>query len=246
VFSAALLGAQTPQVKRGGDVFRATCAVAYCHGPEGSAGRAPRLAGHTFSAAELFDLIVDGKPGTGMPGFARQLKTEEIEAVTQYVMSLSGPSGGASEPVSSSAIKMPAAAEKGRGLFFDSVRMGGCGKCHELADRGSAVGPDLRASPTEAFQNLRTASHNRVLNVKPAGEDSYPAILVEQTPERIRVFDLSSALPVLRTFAPAQVRLTVGSTWSHASAVENYSDAELEAISIYLKWLTQIPRQSKK
>src|SRR5579883_1158968 len=162
-FSAVLPGAQSPQVTRGADLFRVTCAVVYCHGAEGAAARAPRLAGRNFQAGELFDLIVDGKAGTGMPGFGAQLSTDEIEAVTQYVLSLSGTSAGASAPVGPITSKIPAAAEKGRGLFFDAVRMGGCGKCHELEDRGSAVGPDLHASAPELFQNLRTASHSRVV-----------------------------------------------------------------------------------
>jgi mono/diheme cytochrome c family protein len=215
--------------------------VAYCHGPEGAAGRAPGLAGRAFNAGELFDLIVDGKPGTGMPGFGRQLKTDDIEAVAQYVMSLPAAAGAPSAPVRTVMSKMPSPAEKGRSLFFDATRMGGCGKCHELEDRGSAVGPDLRSSATESFKNLRAAWHNRAVTAKPSGESSFPAIVAEQTPEQIRILDLSSALPVLRTFAPARVQVSTGSTWSHTSAVGNYTDAELEAISIYLTWVMQTP-----
>jgi hypothetical protein len=134
---------------------------------------------------------------------------------------------------------MPSAAEKGRGLFFDAVRMGGCGKCHELEDRGSAVGPDLRKSTAESFQELRAVSHRRAVTAEPVGEGAFPALVLEQTQERIRIFDLSAALPVLRTFAPAQVRVSNRNTWSHAAAVENYSDTELVAISAYLVWVIQ-------
>ena len=86
----ALLHAQSPLVKRGAEIFRTTCGVVYCHGAEGTAGRAPQLAGRAFAPGDLFDLILSGRPGTSMPGFSQQLKSEDIEAVTQYVLSLAG------------------------------------------------------------------------------------------------------------------------------------------------------------
>lgn len=237
----ALLHAQSPLVKRGAEIFRTTCGVAYCHGAEGTAGRAPQLAGRAFNSHELFDVIRGGRRGTGMPGFSQQLKSEDIEAVTQYVLSLSGPAGvGAASPKPSGR-ELPPLAEKGRALFFDAVRMGGCGTCHEVDDRGAPVGPDLGALAPVQFHNLRVASRTRVVTATPVDEAPFPAIVAEQTPERIRVCDLNSLLPVLRTFQPAQVRITPGSAWSHATAVQNYSETDLEAISGYLTWLVRTP-----
>ena len=235
----ALLCAQSPLVKRGAEIFRTTCGVTYCHGAEGTAGRAPRLAGRAFNPTDLFGVILGGKPGTGMPGFERQLKSEDIEAVTQYVVSLSGPAGVGAAPAKPTVPEPPPAAKKGRALFFDAVRMGGCGKCHELEDRGSPVAPDLSGLDPERLRNLRAASHTRVVTASPAGEDPFPALVTEQTAERVCVFDLGSPLPVLRTFQPAQVRITPGSAWSHTAAVQNYSETELEAISGYLAWLAR-------
>src|SRR6516162_7077823 len=83
--ASALLHAQSGLVKRGAEIFSATCAGAYCHGVEASGGRAPQLAGRT-----LFGVILNGRAAAGMPGFSQQLKSEDIEAVTQYVLSLSG------------------------------------------------------------------------------------------------------------------------------------------------------------
>jgi hypothetical protein len=60
--------------------------------------------------------------------------------------------------------------------------------------------------------------------------------VAEKAADRIRVYDLSSRLPVLRTFAPAEVVLTPGSSWTHTAAASLYTDAELEAISRYLRW----------
>ena len=86
--AVSLLQAQSPVVTQGADIYKVTCGVAYCHGSGGSAGRAPQLAGRGFDAQFVFNTVVNGKAGTAMPGFARQLKSEEIEAVTQYILSL--------------------------------------------------------------------------------------------------------------------------------------------------------------
>ena len=61
-------------------------------------------------------------------------------------------------------------------------------------------------------------------------------VVAEKAADRIRVYDLSSRLPVLRTFAPAEVVLTPGASWTHGAAASLYTDAELEAISRYLHW----------
>jgi mono/diheme cytochrome c family protein len=176
-----------------------------------------------------------------MPGFSEQLKSEDIEAITQYVLSLSGPAGvGAASP-KPAGTELPPAVQKGRDLFFDAVRLGGCGKCHELDDRGSPVGPDLRALAPAQFRNLRDASRTRVVTVGVVDEEPFPAVVMEQAPERTRVYDLTSPLPVLRTLQPAQVRITPGSAWTHATAVQDYSETDLEAISGYLTWLVRTP-----
>jgi len=121
--AAALLHAQSPLVKRGSEIFSATCAGAYCHGAEGSAGRAPQLAGRAFVAGNLFSVILSGRPAAGMPGFSQQLKSEDIEAVTQYVLSLSGPAGGGSASPKSTSADLPPAAARGWALFFDAGRL---------------------------------------------------------------------------------------------------------------------------
>jgi len=237
LLSATLLRAESPQVKRGAEIFRTTCSVAYCHGANGTAGRAPQLTGRAFKAGDVFALVMYGRAGTSMPGFAKQLKSEDVEAVAQYVVSLSGPAPA--EAAKPGAREIPASVREGKALFFDAVRMGGCGKCHELEERGSAVGTDLSTLAPERFRNLRAIPATRIVTAKPADEEPFPGLIVEQSADNVRVHDLSSSLPVLRTFQPAQVHITPGGAWSHADAVQNYSDAELEAISGYLVWLVQ-------
>jgi mono/diheme cytochrome c family protein len=239
--AASLLQAQNAVVTRGAEIYKVTCGVAYCHGSGGTAGRAPQLAGRAFAAQFVFSTVLNGKAGTAMPAFSQQLKSEEIEAVTQYILSLPAPAGPAAVAPKTAAVVLPAAAQKGRQLFFDATRMSGCGRCHEVEDRGTAVGPELKSLTAAQLRELRAGSKTRVATVTAAGEAPFPGIVVDQTAQTVRVFDIGAAIPVLRTFAAAQVQISPGSAWSHADAVRIYSDAEVEAIRGYLEWMAAHP-----
>jgi hypothetical protein len=112
--------------------------------------------------------------------------------------------------------------------------MGGCGRCHELEEHGSPVASDLKIA---ALTDLRSINVRHVLTAQPVGESAFPALVVERSEKRVRVFDLSSPLPVLRTFAPDAIKLTDGSTWEHRDAAGSYTDADLREIAKYLAWV---------
>jgi len=86
-----------------------------------------------------------------------------------------------------------------------------------------------------AHSDLRSIEVHHVITAQPAGESAFPALVAEKSEKRIRVFDLSSPLPVLRTFAPDAVQLTEGTTWNHRDAVRDYRDSELQDIDKYLQ-----------
>lgn len=230
-----LVHAADDQVTRGATVYRTTCAVSYCHGPDGKAGRAPALAGRRFDLESVARIAAGGIPNTGMPSFAAQLKAEEIGAVAAYIVSLnaSGPPDAAKPAV---AAAIPPAAQQGRALFFDAARTGACGSCHEVGGRGIPVSVALQDLKSAHLGDLRDIPTPNVMAARPAGEDAFPAVVVEKTPARVRVYDLSSRLPVLRTLAPANVTLTPNASWRHTAASSLYTDAELEAILGYLRW----------
>jgi mono/diheme cytochrome c family protein len=236
LLAAGALDAQEAAIERGSKLYGAHCAVPYCHGPEGGAGRAPKLAGHSYSINAMFKVISWGIPGTGMPEFTTRLKTEEIADLVAYVMSLRGASV-APAPVAPARALTPEA-KAGRALFFDASRMGACGTCHELDGWGEPAGPDLTSSSRERLANLRRVPQSRVRTAQPAGgESGFPALLVENTATRIRVYDLTGPLPVLRTFAPGRVALSPNNSWQHEQATRIYTDRELEIIGRYLRWL---------
>jgi hypothetical protein len=62
---------------------------------------------------------------------------------------------------------------------------------------------------------------------------------VEKTASRLRVYDLSSRLPVLRTFASEEVLMSAGASWRHSEAASLYTDAELDAVVRFLRWAAE-------
>ena len=170
-----------------------------------------------------------------MPSFAGRLKPEDMQAVAAYVVSLNAT--GAAAGSKPAAVTMPPAVQQGRALFFDAARTGACGSCHEVGGRGIRVSIALQDLTAARLEDLRAVATPGVVTARPTGEDPFPAVVVEKTAARIRVYDLSSRLPVLRSFSPEGVALTPGSSWSHSSAAGLYTVPELDAISRYLHWV---------
>jgi mono/diheme cytochrome c family protein len=223
--------AQDGATDRGARLYRAQCAIPYCHGPDGTVGRAPRLAGHHFNVNQMFKIITWGIPGTGMPEFTTRLKSPEIADLVAYVMTLSGaPATPTTAPVLPPHPLTPEAKE-GRALFFDAARIAPCGSCHELDGWGVPVGPDLAAHITD----LRAIATTHVVTAHPTGGIAFPAVLVERTESRVRLYDLTGPLPVLRTFPTARIAIEPGTTWRHDQATSRYTTRDLEIIASYLR-----------
>jgi mono/diheme cytochrome c family protein len=235
---AAACYAEDGSVERGSRLYRTHCAIPYCHGPDGGAGRAPRLAGHHLNVNTMFKVITWGIPSTGMPEFTTRLKTSEIADLVAYVMTLgSAPVAPDRAPVIAERALTPQAKE-GRALFFDAARTGYCGTCHELDGKGVPIALDLAALPPGMFTNLRVVATRGVVTARPTGEPPFPALLVERNESKVRVYDLTAALPVLRTFAAARIVIEPSSSWSHEQATRVYTDGELEVVAGYLRWRT--------
>jgi mono/diheme cytochrome c family protein len=226
--------AQDGAVRRGKILYRVNCATPYCHGPEGAAGRAPRLIGHGYNLNGMFKVITWGIPGTGMPEFTTRLKSEEIADLVAYVMTFGRGSAPAPAPGAPPRVLAPEA-KQGRALFFDASRTGACGSCHELDGWGVPVGPDLSAS---RIPDLRSIVATHAMTARPrGGEPPFPALLVERTGPRVRVYDLTATIPVLRTFATSQIVLEPAGAWRHDQVLRLYTPRELELIVTYLRSL---------
>jgi putative heme-binding domain-containing protein len=143
LLAPALCSAQNPfagspeAVADGRKLFAVSCAT--CHGQNGEGAqsqaegiRPPDLTRGQFNAGrqdtDLFRVISEGVKGSEMPSFA-SMGPDQIWRLVTFVRSLSR---------SNAVITGNPAA--GEALFFGK---GNCGRCHEVAGKGTKFGPDL-------------------------------------------------------------------------------------------------------
>jgi len=146
--SVLLLGchaAVAADVAAGEHIYRTQCS--YCHGPRGEGGRGATLARprllHAPDDAAMSKVIADGIPDSEMPG--HWLTPQEISQLVAFVRTLgrAAPDKMNGEPVRSAQ------------LYADK---GGCARCHTVAGRGGAIGPDLSdIGARRSFAYLREA-----------------------------------------------------------------------------------------
>ena len=236
----------------GAPLFAKNCAVGYCHGSQGAAGRGPRLRGRRWNSTDLFRVIHDGIPDTTMPGWSEVLSQEQMWAVAAYVISLGT---GEFEPASGKLeIGEPAAAgelaaeeKRGRALFFDLTNEKRCAVCHRIGSRGAAIGPELTAAALKKTAvELRRDITDPGVEVAQGFEQTIvtatdgnraAGIQKDRSGERIQIYDTASLPPPLRTFYKDQIKSV-----AHRSASsmpggysEMYSSEELDAIVAFLQ-----------
>ncbi len=252
MIAVALLLAQAAAgpavIARGERIFAQSCSVGYCHGVAGTAGRGPRLRGRTFSKDYLFNVTREGIPGSAMPAWKDRLKDDDIRAVVEYVASLatateapppSNPMPPGVGPASLPAFSGPPEVARGHALFSDPTRQN-CGICHALGGRGIAIGPALAApsanSQAGLLGRIQATGARHALKAKLQTGEEFSALLVSQNENVVQLYDLTSAPPVLRTFArPQVVSLAQNPAWRHEDFVKDYSPADLEDVVAYLR-----------
>jgi len=221
------------EAARGAAIYTRSCATGYCHGPSGSAGNnAPRLAGRNLPLAQIVKATTDGVPGTPMPGWKTAMPEADLKAVIAYVARLSASAPVPVLPARPPRTTRPPDVQRGRDLFFDATRGAQrCGSCHQADGWGTPIGPD----PKGFAGDVRAVVSKNASTARMKNGESFPVLLVAKTSEMVRVYDLSSLLPVLRSMLPSEVEIVNGSTWTHAAAIANYTDDELRAILPFLK-----------
>ena len=126
-------------VESGRVMFRMHCAE--CHGLRATGGRSgPDLTRGTFANgdtdADVYNVILNGVPGTEMPSFSGRLDDDDRWRLVAYVRSLTPSNKG----------PIPGDRAAGEDLFWGK---GNCGQCHRVGARGSSVGPNLTRSGRE-------------------------------------------------------------------------------------------------
>ena len=140
--SAATLGTQ---------VFASSCAG--CHGLDGRGSeRGPGIAtdpkAQRMTNAQIFQIVSEGIPGTGMPAF-HSLRESERQAVVMHLRTLQGRSKTSA---------MPGNPEEGKSIFFDKAH---CANCHMISGQGGFLGSDLSSyARGKSAQQVRDAILN--------------------------------------------------------------------------------------
>ncbi len=255
----ASLSAQTTTVSlrdavfiaAGSELFAKNCAVGYCHGSEGRAGRGPRLRDKVWNADKLFGVVHDGVPNTTMPPWKDILPQKEIWSVVAYVISI----GAVDSDAAAGNIQLSASvgsdlltdeARKGRELFFDLMNEKRCSVCHRAGSKGASIGPDLagvREKPADEIkrdilepQAAIAKGFEQVVIETKKGE-RVAGLKKEQTEEFVRLYDTASIPAPLRTIYEDEIksRGTERRSAMPAGYRSIYSDEELNAIIAYLK-----------
>ena len=238
-------------VPRGEVVFAQTCSTGYCHGAAGTAGRGPRLRSTGLSRKRILEATRDGVPQSAMPGWKEKLSKEDLAAVVEYVWSLAldeqetlpeNPMPPGEGPAAFVGFVGPKRASRGRNSFFDATRQIRCATCHKVDGRGITIGPDLlllgEQLSSTLIQKTRRVYSQQVLQAKLVDGESFPALPMGQGEFWIKLYDLTSIPPVLRTFLPPELEsLTAYKGWSHQSISSEYGDSELEDVIHYLEWI---------
>jgi mono/diheme cytochrome c family protein len=220
----------------GMDIYNKTCATGYCHGVKGTSGGAPRLASRGFDGAYITQVVRVGIAGTAMPGFGTTLERADMAAVVAYVGSLNGiaPSAIAIPDRGMPRKQLPPEAAKGRALFYDAIRgFGRCSTCHQVDGVGIAVADPIANVPASVAA-LRGLASPHVVSATAEGS-TFPALVLSKGAVSVKLYDLTKAPPVLRTFGAKEVQLGSASNWNHSSAMSAYSDAELESVLAFLR-----------
>ena len=195
-------------IGQGLQLFRSSCAS--CHGLNAKGVRGPDLTTGQWARggtdAQLFRTIMQGIPGTDMPGAQNADATpDQVWAVIAYLRTLNGPA---------SAEDARGNAQNGETLFFGGAA---CSRCHMVRGRGGRLGPDLSRigatrSRTALITEIRTPSgffadgywpvtvvtkDGRRLRGVRKNEDPF-SLQIMDTSEKILSFDQSDLREVIR------------------------------------------------
>jgi putative heme-binding domain-containing protein len=244
LISTPASGASEVDLKQGRDLYAISCTNSFCHGPAGAAGQAPALKNRDLTPDFIMNTVLRGRPGTPMPAFENDFTPEEIAAIVAYVASLSPRSAASAAAIQPANIvetaepKLTAQAARGRELFFDMAQPGYCAACHSFRNLGGPVGPDLAAigktAPQQIYESMaHPAAGNPAyptVRAKTRDGEAFIGIERDDRDDAIRVYDLSSLPPVLRSIPKSDVTAEAAIAYDHhLSSLPDQTIADLIA-----------------
>lgn len=131
--------------------------------------------------------------------------------------------------------------QRGETLFFDQAA--GCGTCHALKGKGTAVGPDLRGigrvSPRAIAMAIRSTATQYVQIVRLKGAAaSFPGMPTQQDDKVVQVYDLSKTPPELRKLDRATEldSLRANDSWKHPPAAGKLTNEQFADVIAYIRY----------
>ena len=140
----------------------------------------------------------------------------------------------------------PTQIERGEVRFFDAAK--GCGACHSLKGKGTAVGPDLkemsRLPPRAIAMGVRSTVTQYVQVVKLKSGESFPTLPPTEGTAQVKIYDLSKMPPAEHQVERSDLgAMTPNATWKHPPSVKKYTDQQLADIIAYVRFAGANNRQ---
>jgi mono/diheme cytochrome c family protein len=234
---------------RGLQLFAITCSSLFCHGDGGIGARGPSLRNRDFAPDFVRATVLNGRSGTPMPSFKDILKPDELADVVAYVMSLSpnnhtADTAAAAPETASVPIPISEQAERGKALFFDQARPSSCSFCHSYQGEGGPVGGDLAAAAKEPasllYQHItHPGDHTSAITVTVHDGRSFTGVKAAETDQAVRLYDVSSVPPVLRSFYKADgIKVSPSTKPPYAHDLVGYSKDDIADIIAFLQSAT--------
>jgi mono/diheme cytochrome c family protein len=132
----------------------------------------------------------------------------------------------------------PTQIERGEALFYESPA--GCGTCHALKGKGTAIGPDLkgvaRLSPAGLSMAIRSTVTQYVQSVKVKSAGTFPAMppAGDQTP--VKIYDLSKMPPEVHEVPRADISMSPNNAWKHPPSARKYTDEQMADLIAYVRY----------
>jgi putative heme-binding domain-containing protein len=135
----------------------------------------------------------------------------------------------------------PAQAARGQAAFFDENVAAHCSGCHSLAQKGTAVGPDLtrlaHLNARAIVMAIRATRTEYVQSVKLKDGKEFAGMPGAKDETTVQYYDLSATPPVLRKLGKSDIA-SVGdnASWKHPPESAGYTPQQLADVIAYIKW----------
>jgi len=128
--------------------------------------------------------------------------------------------------------------DRGQTLFFSD---NGCGTCHALKGKGTAVGPDLKVLGRVGVRALVTAIRatrtEYVETIKLKDGTTFPGMKSSGDANGLAYYDLSKTPPELKKFTAADVESkSDNSSWKHPPSTAGYTNQQIADIVAFIRW----------